>query len=240
MTITDSHLHEVEWGIEHLMHDVAFGDRYAVHDRVAVVAAALLIDSGLQGLKSIPTAEIARYAKTTESTMFRHFKGGREEILKAGVDWCWSQVNQAVFDAEFESGFERESLRAIERTFDAVFRMFESPFLRLAGTGAFLSYRRSEKIQGDERSEPQVKFERRLISMCEDVASSCSLGPSDGVQMSAFLTNYAAACWYSWLIDEASYNKPGGLMNRELVLRGVTNYLETVQMTCAIDPHAIA
>src|SRR5512146_2395909 len=64
--------HAVKENLLHSLSDMGLSQR-PLTDRVSIVAMALLFASGLRGLQSVKTAEIAQRACTTETTLFRHF-----------------------------------------------------------------------------------------------------------------------------------------------------------------------
>jgi AcrR family transcriptional regulator len=183
----------------------------------------ILIEKGLAGLK---TAEIARRAQTTESTLFRHFES-RELLLLHAVDWCWATLNEALAQAAFDAPVAGSPSEVIQRDFNAIWQMFDAPRTRLAGTVAFLSHRRPRELLGDRSSSAYLRYEGRLTGLCRDLLNSYQLeGDSAATPLSLFLTNYAAAIWFTWLADEDRWKDPDYPLNPAYAQAGLSAHLE--------------
>lgn len=195
-------------------------------ERVSIVAMALLFASGLRGLQSVKTAEIAQRAHTTETTLFRHFKT-RDEIIDAAVEWSWQTLNQQLLNAEFDRPTLDSPQQAIERDVRAILDMFKERKTRLAGTGALLTFRRPALSRGGP-CPSQSRYERRLSYLCagylrkhvpeQDIEDSAA-------QLATFLTNYLASVWFTWLPYPARWNDDEFLLNPRYVMAGLHTHL---------------
>lgn len=210
-------------------------DRLALSDRVPLVSMALLFASGLSGLRAVKTAEIAKLAHTTESTLFRHFST-LEAIIDLAVEWSWKSINTAISQAEFDDPSPTSYTSAVERDIRAVLSLFDDPAQRLAGTGAFLSYRRPNRLSPAGPSASQRRFDRRLRLVCERLyyEQTGSDGGNAADHLATFLTNYLASVWFTWLALVEERNSPSFVFNRDYVIAGVRSYLSQIGVDAAI------
>lgn len=215
----------VKENLLHSLSDMGLSQR-PLTDRVSIVAMALLFASGLRGLQSVKTAEIAQRACTTETTLFRHFKT-RDEIIDASVEWSWQRLNQALLNAEFDRPTLDSPQEAIERDVRAILDMFKEPETRLAGTGALLSFQRPALSRGGT-CPSQSRYERRLRYICagylgkhvaeDDVEDSAA-------QLATFITNYLASVWFTWLPYMDRWDDDEFLLNPTYVMAGLHTHL---------------
>lgn len=164
-------------------------------ERVLAATTHLLL---VRGLKWLRTAEIASAAGTTESTLFRHFDG-LEHVLELAYGRAWRLVNEQIALAAFENAHVHDPKERLLLDTKALWGMKNDPNLAEAATFAFLFYRRREQLlgQGSEPASEEVRFRRRLESLCEAIADADE-GDLDGRLLGAHIMNYAASVWLTW------------------------------------------
>lgn len=215
----------VEVDLLHSLSDMGLSQR-PLTERVSIVAMALLFASGLRGLQSVKTADIARLAQTTETTLFRHFKT-RDEIIDASVEWSWQTLNNELVSAEFDKPTLGSPQETIERDVGAILGMFKEPLTRLAGTGALLSFRRPALSPGGV-CPSQGRYERRLTYICGAYLSQQvpDLDVEDpAAQLATFLTNYLASVWFTWLPYMDRWDDAEFLLNPGYAMAGLHTHL---------------
>lgn len=202
-----------------------FGPEVPVMERAYRAVVALLVTSGLRGLGGVRTAQIAEIAGTTESTLFRKVPS-RDQLVAQSLDWCWSVVNETISRQAFEQPLPARGPReVILSDVTAVLGMFDDELGRLCGTGALLSFRRSEALVQDFDQVSQRRYVNRLETLCAEVLSAHDTSPVDPSIVAAFFTNAVATAWFTWLFDSASRGR-GGLLSPEFVLHGIDRYLD--------------
>lgn len=209
-------------------------DSLPVLQRAYRAVVALLVVSGLRGLAGVKTAKIAELAGTTESTLFRHVQS-RDHLVAQSVDWCWSVLNERITRRSFEHPLaNRTPHDMILSDVRAVLGMYDDDLGRLCGTGAFLSFRRSEALVKDFGQESQQRYFRRLEVLCAELLADCETHSSDPSIVATFLTNSLATAWFTWLFDSSS-RESQGLLGTEFVVHGIERHLEDVSL-CRFEP----
>lgn len=203
-------------------------------DRAYRSAIVLLLESGLSGLAGVKTADIAKLASTTESTLFRHVDS-REQLMRDSINWCWQVVNREIANRVFREPVPTlDPVELILRDVDVVLNMYDDSLGRLAGTGALLGYRRSDRLTGGVDVPEQAAFASRLEELCGNLIAECpTTGPGDGARIATFITNYLATIWFTWLADPNS-STHDGLLSRSVVLVGLRSQLGQLQ-TCQFE-----
>ena len=203
------------------MHDRWLGVRESnlklpVMERIYLNVVVLLLTGGLRGVAEAKTATIAKWSGINESTLFRYIDK-RDQLVADAVDWCWKNVNDEISAAHHENplvGTQAEDLILLDlRT---MLGMFEDPVKQLYGTGALLSFRRSERLYGNFEPIHQLRFRRRLETLAFSLIEDRDLGEHDAEYISNYMTNYLATAWFTWIADPESRG-PSGLVTKMLV-----------------------
>jgi AcrR family transcriptional regulator len=154
------------------------------------------------GLRRLRTARIAAQARTTESTVYRHFDGGLEELLAASYNHSWRVVNEAISRSAFERPLNSDPLRVLLDDMAAIWAMRDDAERAEPATAAFLFLRRRAEMLGPKAApdEQQLRFEARLGELCAGLVEH--LDAADGDQaaglLRTLLLNYLATVWLTW------------------------------------------
>lgn len=163
--------------------------------RVLSATALVLLEEGPRRLR---TAEIARRAQTTESTIFRHFTNGLEELLRETFDWCWETINARIA----VNRFARPLMGAREQLLSdsaALWAMRDHEIDRAAATCGFLFMRRSPEILGSDYICAALdEFDQRVRALSEAVVQSGETSHHDARVLSLLVENYMATVWLTW------------------------------------------
>lgn len=178
--------------------------RNALAERVMTATMRVLLRDGVRRLR---TAEIAREAGTTESTLFRHFTN-LDDILARTYDHAWAVVNEHVSAAAFTRPVPANPVHALMADTEAIWGMRDDPAAADAALVALLFMRRRQEILPDADPAPaQRLFEARLDRIAKSVvAAAASVGeqpyagdPAHGARLLRTLVlNYAATVWLTW------------------------------------------
>jgi len=180
---------------------LSLADTRPVGDRVVSATMELLL---LRGTRKLRTADIAEYADTTESTVFRYFKN-LDAILAATYQRAWRGVNEVVSDAAFGRPFSADPQQALLGDMAALWSMKDDPEQARAATVAFLFLRRRGEILGSssEAADEEIRFQRRLDQLCSSIVKAEA--PSDeetearqSTLLATLIMNYSASVWMTW------------------------------------------
>jgi AcrR family transcriptional regulator len=177
-----------------MTHPSAAPARAGLKERVLSATISLILSNGIRKLR---TADIAREAETTESTLFRHFDS-LDQILADTYDLCWALINHEISQAGFTRARLPTAQAELLADLDAVWSMKNNQRLGQAATVAFLFLRRRAEILDDNyRAPEQDRFERRVESICRDIVTEGDRrkNPHTLVQL---LLNYCATVWLTW------------------------------------------
>ncbi|MCC6831154.1 MAG: TetR/AcrR family transcriptional regulator [Thermoleophilia bacterium] len=178
--------------------------RTTVAARVMAATMRVLLRDGVRRLR---TAEIAREAGTTESTLFRHF-GSLDEILSRTYDHAWTLVNEHVAAAAFTRPLPPDPVQALLADTAALWGMRDEDEAADAALVALLFMRRRREIIPDEGDAPaQRLFEARLDRIAASVVAAATRleehpytgDPEHGaLLLRTLVLNYAATVWLTW------------------------------------------
>jgi len=218
--------HDLEW----LLTGVVIGDTRPLPERVRIVSAALLLVSGLEGTRGVKTAEIARRAGTTESTLFRHF-ASQEEIFESIVEWGWSRINEAIANAAFDHPETLSHEKKIVRDAAALIAMYASPEERIAASVALSTWQR--RTNAEPMPLPLERYMRRLTTLCTSVLSDAGeeTQERDAGHAALYLTAYIASVWQTWLTIDFSPHPAGHFLGPEFCLKSIQMQLDLMRRT---------
>lgn len=170
-----------------------------IQSRVLAATTHLLLTRGVRRLR---TAEIARSAGTTESTLFRHF-ASLDEILAATYRRSWALVNKAVGEAAFARPVGDDPMQVLLGDTAAIWRMRSDPETCEAALVAFLFLRRRTEILGrtSQAADEQERFESRLAGIVSSILEGRELSDDldhAAVLLRTLILNYAATVWLTW------------------------------------------
>lgn len=179
--------------------DLHLNDRL-VTDRIQRATISLVLDVGVRRLR---TADIAKRAHTTESTMFRHFSGGLDDILRQSYNRAWAIVNQRVSQFSFDHPHQDTATQLLLRDMQAIWSFRDDAELSEIATFAFLFLRRHHEILSDDvPAEEQRRFEARIQQLCSLVIGerwhNTDAAPRSPELLRELLLNYASTVWLTW------------------------------------------
>ena len=167
-----------------------------VRSRILLATLTLVLGQGTRKLRS---AEVARVAGTTESTVFRYYSN-IECLLQATYDACWARINDFIRRSNYNDVRPRDSLGQLVATFDYFWRMRDDRELSDCVLMAFTFYRRPKELENDGQiyeSIEQKEFEQHLEQLCELYIAERGMG-ADPKTLERLLTNFAATVWLTW------------------------------------------
>ncbi len=194
----------------------------SLESRVISAALAILLRQGPRRAKS---AHIAAAARTSESTMFRHFRD-IDGIFQAAYDHSWEQLNQHIYLRSFEEPAVGGAVEILAAEFDRIWSIMENDVrdqeLPDAVTVAFTFYKRPQALSASElHSKQQALFERRIDALCQRVLAERASETAPQA-LREVVINYAATVWLTWRLGPVN----AGLTKAEARL-GMLGLLDT-------------
>mgnify|MGYP003605695165 FL=1 len=216
----------------------------SVAERIDIATLGVMLDSGLQNLKNTSLATIAKLANTTDSSLYRIYPKGANQIVDSAIEWSFGALNTgamrwayshpaATWDADGAriDGFPAEqtssmaAVMKIQEDFRAVLvRMVEDPKAKLAVTSALLSLRRGAAM-GGQSGEQQDEFRQRFRSLAAAHLGVQSDDPN-AASLATWLANYLAAAWFTWLADNHRSDQHY-LFDTDFVMTGLNTQMAT-------------
>jgi AcrR family transcriptional regulator len=220
----------------------------SVSERVGIATMAVVLENGLQNLRGVPLSAIADLANTTQSSLYRKFPKGTNQIIDTAIEWSFATTNSAImrWAYDFPAGvtppsgldWDRSSsdltgfthsmpaVEGIQNDFRAVLTgMWDDPAGRLAATGTLLSLRRGELMRTEQSTEA-ARFKARLQGL-----SAAHLGVEResirAESLATWLANYLASAWFSWLNDEAYLESDDYMFGIDYIMAGLDLQLRT-------------
>jgi AcrR family transcriptional regulator len=150
-----------------------------------------------RGVRFAKTADIAKGADTSESTMFRHFPEGVAGIFRATYDQCWGEINDAMYKASFVDPPSGDPTTDLVKEFEHVWQMRDDGNLTKSVVLAFSFLSRPEALGDNVISEEHDRFRVLITSRCRNLLVGRDAAISADT-LARLLINYAASAWLTW------------------------------------------
>jgi AcrR family transcriptional regulator len=170
-----------------------------VRERILRAGLKMLADEGPRSVKS---SDVASAAKTSESTIFRHYDDVAD-LLTSIYDDCWRQINAYLFTADSEDPVWGSPEDVILKNFGHLWRLVDDPDFEDVLFVAMTYYRRPKALGAELPSEQQRLFESRILALCRAFLNGASTGSLTPEALQDNLTNFAATGILSWLYDSS-------------------------------------